>query len=136
MPGRFFLLPAYCSCLVPFSPAHKVHNLYPIIFLQHSRGPVSATHHILIEFDCYSLGCEVELCDQFFKREIIDDFAVFPIYSQVQEIPVPQSAAVYHAAQLGLTAPSQGLDQNGRAARGEARNLRQYDSHAVVLCLH
>lgn len=53
--------PASCSCLLPSSAAHKVHNLYPIIFLEHSRGPISSTHHVLIEFDCYSFGCEVEL---------------------------------------------------------------------------
>jgi len=64
-PMSGLIIPA--GCLLPtaywFSPAHKVHNLYLIIFLQHGRGPISTSHHVLIELDCYSLGCEVELGD-------------------------------------------------------------------------
>ena len=59
-PIRAGWLPPTADC---FSTANEVHNFYPIIFPQHGGGPVSATYYVLIEFDCYSLGREVELCD-------------------------------------------------------------------------
>ena len=130
-PASCLLPPAYC-----LSPAHEVHNLYPVVFLQHSRGPVSATHYVLIEFDCYSLGCEVELCDQFVKREIVDDFAVFPVYSQVQETCSTCSGSMNNAPQFSLTSSGQGLYQNGRAARSEFWYLSRNSGHSISFRLH
>jgi hypothetical protein len=81
-PNYSYLLPtatADCSCL-PISPANEVNNFHAIIFLQHSLRPITSPHDVLIQFDGYSLGCEVQISDQFIEGEIGYNFAVFPIY--------------------------------------------------------
>lgn len=114
-----------------------MNNLYAISFAEIRPGPFGAAHHMLIEFNCNSLGRQREMDYQIVQRELIGNLPTFAIDLNVQ-CSYPDSVCLArqeNAPQLGRFAIKFGSHQNGSTPFLERRQVKCEARHAVVIGL-